>query len=489
MFKSIFAKYITTQTAIVTAGFTILLLLITLIVGSFSAKNTTEMMESTAKIAATALTKAVEESDDKSLSNCLEGETAEELSELLRSLLGGKDMVVVVFDRSGEMLQSFSVRDPASVTKLDGRVPTSVLTGISKAEAYVGSPSLAGYDGEPIAAAKIGDEGGVAIVFFDIRFGFAIEELTNTVFASAFLVLLSMLVAGYVLTMRITTPLHEMSIAARSFAAGNFNVRVQARGKDEVAELAVAFNQMADSLENLEKLRSTFIANVSHDLRTPMTTIAGFIDSIRDGVIPPEEQDHYLGVVSEEVHRLSRLVSSLLDLSRIQAGDRKFVMKSFDICEMARLILISFEAEIDRKRLDVEFECEDERMQVLADRDAIYQIFYNICHNAVKFSREGGKLRVCIENTKEKKLCVSVFNEGEGIPAEDQPMIFERFYKSDKSRGLDKSGVGLGLYIAKTIITAHGERIGVHSTPGKDCEFFFTLQPAAHGITRESADE
>ncbi len=290
------------------------------------------------------------------------------------------------------------------------------------------------------------------------------------------------MIAAYFITERTITPLREMGNAARNFAAGRFDIRVRVRGRDEVARLAEAFNQMADSLQNLENMRNSFIANVSHDLRTPMTTIAGFIDSIRDGVIPPEEQAHYLGVVSNEVHRLSRLVSTLLDLSRLQAGDRKMVFAPFDICEMARVILISFEQQIEEKRLEVEFHCDKERMRVFADRDAIYQIFYNICHNAVKFSREGGTLRLCIAETKEEKIRISVYNDGDGIPAEDQSMVFERFYKSDKSRGLDKTGVGLGLFIAKTIITAHGERIWVASEPGKNCEFFFTL-PCAHRET------
>ena len=157
-----------------------------------------------------------------------------------------------------------------------------------------------------------------------------------------------------------------------------------------------------------------------------------------------------------------------------------FTMVPFDICEMARLILISFEQQIEDKSLEVEFACDEDRMQVYADHDAIYQIFYNICHNAVKFSRRGGLLRLRITAEKEKKLLISVYNEGEGIPAEDQIHVFERFYKSDKSRGLDRSGVGLGLYIAKTIITAHGEKIGVISEPGKNCEFYFTLQRASH---------
>ena len=215
-----------------------------------------------------------------------------------------------------------------------------------------------------------------------------------------------------------------------------------------------------------------------------MTTIAGFIDAIRDGVIPPEKQDYYLGVISGEVHRLSRLVSSLLDVTRIEAGERKFVMAPFDICEMGRQILISFEQQIDEKQLAVEFLCDHDSMTVLADHDAIYQIFYNICDNAVKFSQDEGTLRVSIcrvgetEKDKKNRIQISVYNQGVGIAAEDLPMVFDRFYKGDKSRGLDRRGTGLGLYISKTIIAAHGEDIWVTSVEGKDCQFSFTLKEA-----------
>jgi signal transduction histidine kinase len=237
-------------------------------------------------------------------------------------------------------------------------------------------------------------------------------------------------------------------------------------------------------------MRNSFVANVSHDLRTPMTTISGFIDGILDGVIPPEQHSHYLQVVSTEVRRLSRLVTALLDVSRLQAGDRKFDMKPFDACEMGRQILISFEQKIEDKGLDVEFSCDEDRMFVLADRDAIHQILYNICDNAIKFSREGGKLAMSFtwsggESTRHRKAVVKVYNEGQGIPPEDIPFVFERFYKSDKSRSLDKSGVGLGMFIAKTIIEAHKETISVSSEYGQNCTFTFTLArtepPASKG--------
>ena len=304
------------------------------------------------------------------------------------------------------------------------------------------------------------------------------QTVVKTVFLSTLWVALATLIVVYFITERISSPLREMSRAAKEYAAGKFDVRVPVKGKDEIAELAVAFNNMATSLQNLENMRSSFVSNVSHELRTPMTSIAGFIDGILSGAIPQEKQGYYLQLVYEEVLRLSRLVTTLLDLSRIQAGDRKFVSTNFDIAEMARQILISFENRIEQKHLNVEFDCAEDRLMAYADRDAIYQVLYNICDNAVKFSKEGGVYRISLL-PKDKKIFVSVYNEGIGISPQELPMIFDRFYKSDKSRGLDKKGVGLGMYITKTIIDAHGQEIWVKSEYGSYCEFTFTLQQSA----------
>lgn len=298
----------------------------------------------------------------------------------------------------------------------------------------------------------------------------------RVVINSSVLVMLAAVIAAYFITERIVHPLKNMTAAAKNFAKGDFSARVRVSGKyDEVAQLGNAFNNMADSLENLEKMRNSFLANISHDLRTPMTTISGFIDGINSGAIPPEKHEYYLGVISAEVHRLSRLVSQLLDVSRLESGERKFNYTDFDVAEVARIILISFEQKIEDKRLDVEFDAENDGMYVRADKDAIYQVLYNLCHNAIKFAKEEGKFRIRITKITDTKLKVAVYDEGQSLTDEDSKMIFDRFYKSDKSRGLDKSGVGLGLYISKTIIDAHGETIGVESIENEGCEFWFTL--------------
>ena len=392
-----------------------------------------------------------------------------------------EDLRIFVFDSSGNLL---IYSDENSLPMLTAGLGEAQLSKLVKAESVFGHDNMGGvlrerylYHGEPVMDNMGRNVVGSVFAFSSSR---GVEALVistvKTIVLASLWVFLAALVAVYFMSERIIGPLKDMSRAAKSYAAGNFDIRIPVRGEDEVAELAVAFNQMATSLQSLEEMRRSFLANVSHDLKTPMTTIAGFIDAILSGAIPPENQNEYLERIKSEVLRLSRLVRQLLDLSRIQAGDRKFEFVSFDICEVGRQILLSFEQKIDEKKLDVEFNCDDDRMRVLADKDAIHQILYNLCDNAVKFSNVGGKLRFDVY-AKDKKIHVSVYNEGQGIPKEDLPFVFERFYKSDKSRGLDKSGVGLGLYISKTIIDAHGETISVDSDQGKYCRFEFTLQP------------
>ncbi len=479
VFKSVFAKYQAAFMTIITFGFVVLLLIVTSIVWNYSTEAKKTMMGNTASVARGELEHILRNSEEDSIEHALETYGRASLRTLLSSLSTDGDTYILLLDRTGTVLLSCEAGGGAILS--DGeRLPDALMEQLQITDGYSGLVPLRENEGNALVASQPvlhnGEVQGFVLIYsFNLHWGSMLSELTKTIVMSALLVLLAAMIAAFFITDRTVGPLHEMSAAAKRFAAGRFDVRVRVRGRDEVAELARAFNSMAESLEGLENMRNTFMANVSHDLRSPMTTIAGFIDSIRDGVIPPEETDHYLEIISIEVHRLSRLVASLLDLSRIQAGDRKFRMKPFDMCELARLSLFSFEQKIEEKHLEVEFDCDRDRMYVNADRDAIYQVFYNICHNAVKFAREGGRLAVRIREIKDKKLRISVFNEGEGIPKEDRTMVFERFYKRDKSRGLDKSGVGLGLFISKTIISAHGQTIGVGGEAGKNCEFYFTL--------------
>ncbi len=322
-----------------------------------------------------------------------------------------------------------------------------------------------------------GDEyiGAVVVAMFDTDTDNSLHSTIMTLIMATLWIMLASLIAIYIMSEKLTTPIRKMNDAAKKMSKGKFDTKIEVRGRDEIAELSKSFNEMSESLGNLEKMRSSFISDVSHELRTPMTSIGGFIDSILDGAIPPDKEKYYLEIVSSEIKRLSRLVTSLLEISRMESGKDKLNLDSFDICEMARTILISNEQRIEEKNLDVEFECDEDNIDVIADRDKIHQCLFNICDNAIKFSNTGGKYILKIKD-KGERVEVSVYNEGIGITEEDLPFVFERFYKSDKSRGLDKKGVGLGLYLVKSMIEAHGEKIWVESESGKWCRFTFTLQ-------------
>ena len=295
-----------------------------------------------------------------------------------------------------------------------------------------------------------------------------IRQMTDIFLMTGAVVLLLAVIACSALMRRTSQPLKDLAGAARRFGHGNLDARVELdeHNPAEIEELAVAFNNMADSLEKSEQQRKEFIANVSHELKTPMTTIAGFMDGMLDGTIPPEQHRHYMQIVSDEVRRLSRMVRGMLDISRLPdqtiPEEKKTV---FDLCEAAGQVLVSFEQKITQKQLDVQVDMPDEATYTLADADSITQVIYNLMDNAVKFCQQGGTLGLKIQ-PEDKKIFVSVSNTGLTIPENELSRIFDRFHKTDKSRSIDRDGVGLGLYIVKTIICSHGEDISVTSRDG-----------------------
>ncbi len=491
MLKSIFAKYVMTFMALLLVSFLLLLFIVNTVFSNDSLRAERQAVGDMGTACVEQLTTLLDESRGSSLATLLADGNAGMAGRLLQiAMTHSEDMTVYVTDTHGGFIFSTGksatvttpgtvLWDPAALSELTPPEEETTEPGVFLDSDAYGTPAESLIYVCSVPATSEEPMGYVIVTSTAESRNTLMETTLRSVAVAGLWIMLAALVAIYFTTERVIGPLREMSRASKKLMVGQFDVRVRVHGRDEVAELAVAFNQMAGALENLDRMRNSFVANVSHDLRTPMTTIAGFIDGILDGVIPPEEQAHYLKVVSDEVRRLSRLVTALLDVSRLQAGDRKFDKKPFDVCEMGRQILISFEQKIEDKHLDVEFDCDEERMFVLADRDAIHQILYNICDNAVKFAYTGGKLRMSFQwstgTHAGRKAVVCVYNEGAGIPAEDIPFVFERFYKSDKSRSLDKTGVGLGMFIAKTIIEAHGESITVQSVPGTDCEFTFTL--------------
>ena len=293
-------------------------------------------------------------------------------------------------------------------------------------------------------------------------------------FMTALVVLMISFMASSVTTMRQIQPSREMAAATRQYAEGNFDIRMNDYGRDdEIGELAASFNNMAESLQQTERQRREFIANISHELKTPMTTIAGYTDGILDGTIPPENERQYLQIISNESRRLSRMVRRMLDVSQLQVMDPLRGGNHFDICESMRRVLISMEKKINDRHLDVDADIPEEPILVLGDNDMITQVIYNLLENAAKFAREGSTLYLGV-TTIDGKARVTVRNVGDTIPAEELPLLFERFHKSDKSRSEDKDGVGLGLYIVKTILEQHRETIRVTSENGVTA-FTFSL--------------
>ena len=274
-----------------------------------------------------------------------------------------------------------------------------------------------------------------------------------------------------------SSPLTQMAQTARAFGHGDLSARVKLDDSHprEIEELALAFNNMASSLEKSEYQRQEFVANVSHELKTPMTTIAGYVDGILDGTIPPERQEHYLRVVSDETKRLNRLVRSMLDISRLQdqGGIPEEQKIHFDLCECTGRVLITFEQKINEKNLDIQVDFPEHPVYTIANQDHITQVVYNLVDNAVKFCPNGGVLEVKIQEGGGKAY-VSVANDGPTIPPEELPLVFDRFHKTDKSRTQNRDSWGLGLYIVKTIVCAHGENISVASRDGRTT-FTFTM--------------
>ncbi len=274
---------------------------------------------------------------------------------------------------------------------------------------------------------------------------------------------------------RLSKPLKEMSKAAKEISQGKFTKKIVIKSNDEIGDLAASFNIMSQELEDLESMRSSFIANVSHELRTPMTSIQGFIEGILDGTIPKEKEKDYLVIVRDETARLSRLINDLMHLSQMEAGEILPKYSEFDINETIRLSVISLENQISRKGINIEASFINEKTFVRSDIDMVRRIVLNLLHNAVKYSPENGRIAISTE-LKKSKVYVSITDNGPGISEEDIVRIWDRFYKSDKSRGKDKSGAGLGLAIVKGLINSLGENIWVNSTPDIGTEFTFTLE-------------
>ncbi len=304
----------------------------------------------------------------------------------------------------------------------------------------------------------------------------------------ASIILLTIWVVLYFVSRNTVRPLRQMSDATKAMAKGDFSKRVPVSRNDEIGQLAESFNSMAESLSSLDYMSNSFVTNVSHDLKTPMTTISGFIDGILDGTIPNELHKKYLSIVSVEVKRLSNTVNTMLELSKIESGMSQISLAPVDLYDLVCRVALSFEFSLEEK--DIVILGLDNGQSCIADCDErmIYQVVYNLFDNAVKFTQRGGYISVSFaENNSAVMLYIK--NSGEGISQKDLPYIFDRFYKSDKSRSSDKNGSGVGLYIVKNIVSNHGGDITVKSAEGQYTEFCITLNKPHNSTVLRAKDE
>lgn len=291
-------------------------------------------------------------------------------------------------------------------------------------------------------------------------------------------IVLAVIVAGaivkYFAQLLVVEPIEEINNSAKRLAKGNVQERVKVVGKNEIGELAQSFNTMAQSIEEADNIRKEFISNVSHELRSPITSIKGFVGGILDGVIPRDKENYYLKIVYDEIDRLARLVNDLLDISAMESGKFNLHISEFDINQTVSLCILNLENKIKTKKLNVKAIFHEKRCFAIGDRDRILQVITNLLENAIKYSEDNGQIEVNI-STKSEKIFVSIFNSGNILSEYDLNHIWDRFYKSDKSR-TNKISTGLGLPIVRLILSQHNQDIWVENVDDKGVKFVFTLQ-------------
>lgn len=385
---------------------------------------------------------------------------------------------VFITDENGQLLMCScdDWRRNNSCIHSNGEISDKILESAKENEYYeVGKLSMKYSEAHYTYACPIKNSNGklLGLVFASsptTSLQILLSDISGIFVISAIIPIVLLFCVMYVITYRLTKPLRIMSIAAKKMSMGDFSTRVPTYGNDEISDLANSFNHMTDALVKLESTRRSFVANVSHELRTPMTTIGGFIDGIIDGTIEEDKREYYLKIVSNEIKRLARIVQSMLSLARLESGEQKVNLSNVDLFSTVCNSVISQEQRINAKNVTVSGLEDAERIVVEADGDLIYQAVYNLIDNAIKFVNENGTISFSFER-RNGEAVLKIRNTGEGIKPEELKYVFDRFYKVDRSRSINKNGSGLGLYIVKTIIDIHNGKILVRSLYGEYTEF------------------
>ena len=304
-----------------------------------------------------------------------------------------------------------------------------------------------------------------------------VNTLLRSIFSIVYLPCLIIIVIAFtfiqIISKKVMSPVKKLSAVATEYSKGNFDTKTEIKSDDEIGQLAQSMEYMAEELSKLEDYRRDFISNISHDFRSPLTSIKGYVEAIKDGTIPVDKQDRYLNIILNETQRLTKLTTGLLELSKLEKYGPYLKLSDFDLIDIIKPTLNTFEMKCIDKNIAIYLNNHVENTLVTADKSKIQQVIYNLIDNAIKFTPSGKKITVTITDKKEK-IFVSVKDEGVGMDEKTQKRIFDRFYKGDPSRGKDKQGTGLGLAITKEVIKAHNENIDVVSTEGEGSVFTFS---------------
>lgn len=469
MRKSVFTEFFCLCAVVLSAAVICIGVVLLVVSGEHYKSDRIEYMQSRSSAMIEATVTTVTESGEPDL------QTLKEIYDRMAVYMG---VDLTLTDHDGVAL----VCSEASPCSHTGRIiDKSALDRITENGIYELSTLDGFYEGDSfIFAQKLYING--EICFFISKLGYNMLptymiQLTVTLLVTAAIIMAVALTIMYTSTKRLLTPIREMTLAARRFGEGDFRDKLHISDENELGFLANSLNEMASSLEEIEETRKTFISNVSHELKTPMTTIGGFVDGILDGTIPKDQHNHYLGIVSKEVNRLARLVRSMLNISKYESGELNLSTENFDILPVILQTLLNFEKKIMEKDIDIQG-LDTDAFRLNADPDLTQQVVYNLVENAVKFVDKGGYIRFDFTEEENGMRKISIRNSGEGLKEKEISKVFERFYKTDESRGIDPGGVGLGLSIVSSIIKLHGGTIRVSSEPNKFTEFSFSLKKA-----------
>lgn len=468
--KSIFFKYFIICAAVILISFICLGAVLLLVSSQYFAGEKRDLLITNVSNAAEEVVDAansVDRADNSTTVSLMRSENVKDVLKSHAQSIGGE--VFITNEQGYPISYSGDV--------LAGKISDDILDDLHQSATYFSSDMDGFLTSERHVSGISFEYGGDSFFLFaDITLSEQDNYIWNIMqifLISMVMVLAVVLIIVYIATEKLTAPIKELAETASMIGTGNFSHMLPEYDTTEFNTLGNAFNDMAVSLNNYDKMRSSFVANVSHELRTPMTSIGGFVDGILDGTIPPNEEKKYLRIISSEVQRLTRLVRSMLNLARIESGAVELKSTQFSLIEPIVDTLVTFESRLEEKNIDVRG-LDVDRVIVYADNDLIHQVIYNLLENAIKFVDNGGYIEFGFD-THDNMTAVSIKNSGEGLSQDELPQVFDRFYKTDESRGKDQSGVGLGLNIVRSIVKLHGGKIMVRSVKGEYTEFVFTL--------------